>query len=310
MEMRDLVSPSAREELLATGFEFTEGPVWHPNGYLLFSDIPASTRYRWRAADGITAMMRPSNKCNGMTFDVGDRLLVCEHDTSSVVRVTVDEAGAEVDREVLAARYRGRELNSPNDIVTRSDGTVYFTDPTYGRMPGVGIERPQELDFQGVFKIAPDGSLDCVATGYIQPNGVSLSPDEQVLYVNDTIRCAVYRYDVRPDGSLEGESLLLDGIGEPVEGINDFPSPDGMKCDELGNVWTTGPGGIWAISPAGRHIGTVEVAELPANFCWGGDDLKSLFITCTSSLTRVPVLVGPAGWPSSRPLSLTSQLEA
>jgi len=115
---------------------------------------------------------------------------------------------------------------------------------------------------------------------------------------------------VQPDGSLTGEALLLDGIGEPVEGINDFPSPDGMETDELGNVWTTGPGGIWAISPEGRHIGTVEVAELPANFCWGGADLKTLFITCTTSLTRVPVLVGPAGWPTSRFQRMTSHLEA
>ena len=300
MEMQDLVHPDAREEQVATGFGFTEGPVWHPDGYLLFSDIPRSTRYRWTAVGGITAMLHPSNKGNGMTFDPWGRLLVCEHDTSSVVRVTVDAYGAEQSREVLASHYRGLELNSPNDIAVRSDGSIYFTDPTYGRMEGIGIVREQELDFQGVFRIAPDGGLHRVATGYIQPNGICFSPNEDILYVNDTIRCSVFRYDVHPDGSLSGESLLLDGIGEPVEGINDFPSPDGMKCDEHGNVWTTGPGGIWAISPDGQHIGTIEVAELPANFCWGGDGLTTMFITCTTSLTRIPVLIGPAGWPSSR----------
>jgi gluconolactonase len=311
MEMQDLVHPDARENQVATGFGFTEGPVWHPDGYLLFSDIPMSTRYRWTPASGITAMVRPSNKGNGMTFDPWGRLLVCEHDTSSVVRVTVDSGGAEQSREVLASHYTGLELNSPNDIAVRTDGSVYFTDPTYGRMEGIGIVRDQELDFQGVFRIAPDGELHCVAAaGYIQPNGICFSPGEDVLYVNDTIRCAVYRYDVHPDGSLSGEALLLDGIGEPVEGINDFPSPDGMKCDELGNVWTTGPGGIWAISPGGQHIGTIGVEELPANFCWGGDDLRTMFITCTTSLTRIPVLVGPAGWPSSRYRARAGQVGA
>ena len=299
-ELRDLVHPGAREEHIAGGFGFTEGPVWHPNGYLLFSDIPRSTRYRWTAVGGITAMLHPSNKGNGMTFDPWGRLLVCEHDTSSVVRVTVDGYGAEQSRQVLATHYDGLELNSPNDIAVRTDGSIYFTDPTYGRMEGIGIKREQELDFQGVFRITPGGQLERVATGYTQPNGICFSPGEDVLYVNDTIRCAVYRYDVHPDGSLSGEALLLDGIGEPVDWTNDFPAPDGMRCDELGNVWTTGPGGIWAISPDGEHIGTIEVAELPANFCWGGDDLRTMFITCTTSLTRVPVLVGPAGWPSSR----------
>lgn len=304
MEMRELVHPDAREEQVASGFEFTEGPVWHPSGYLMFSDIPASTRYRWTPDGGLTAMWNPSNKANGLTFDKQGRLLVCEHDTSSVVRVTVDEHGAELDREVLASRYEGLELNSPNDIVARTDGTVYFTDPTYGRMAGIGIERPQELDFQGVYKISPAGELALVAsTGYVQPNGLCFSPDEQILYVNDTIRCAVYRYDVSADGSLTSEELLLDGIGEPVDWTNDFPAPDGMKCDELGNIWTTGPEGIWAISPAGEHIGTLKVEEYPANFCWGGADLRSMFITCTTSLTRIPVQVGPAGWPSNRYLA-------
>src|ERR1700722_10440924 len=178
MEMRDLVHPDAREELIATGFEFTEGPVWHRNGYLLFSDIPASIRSRWTPERGLTAMRSPSNKGNGMTFDRQGRLLVCEHDTSSVVRVTVDGTGAEQGREVLASQYRGLGLNSPNDIVVRTDGTVYFTDPTYGRMAGIGIERPQELDFQGVFAISPLGELTLVATGYVQPNGICLPPDD------------------------------------------------------------------------------------------------------------------------------------
>jgi gluconolactonase len=156
MEMSDLVHPDAREEQVASGFEFTEGPVWHPAGYLLFSDIPASTRYRWTPDGGITPMRRPSNKGNGMTFDKLGRLLVCEHDTSTVVRVQLDAAGAELDRQVLASHYGDLELNSPNDIVVRTDGTVYFSDPSYGRMPGIGTERPQELDFQGVFKIRAD----------------------------------------------------------------------------------------------------------------------------------------------------------
>src|SRR5262249_2829712 len=150
---------------VATGFGFTEGPVWHPGGYLLFSDIPRSTRYRWTAAGGVTAMRHPSNKGNGLTFDPDGRLLVCEHDTSSVVRVTVGEDGTEQSREGPAPPFGDLQLKPPNDIVVRTDGSVYFPDPTYGRMEGIGIPREQELDFQGVFRISPDGGLARVVTG-------------------------------------------------------------------------------------------------------------------------------------------------
>jgi len=283
-EVLELVAEDAELEQLGTGFTFTEGPLWHTGGYLLFSDMPGDVRRRWDESGGVTEVARPSNKGNGMTWDLEGRLVVCEHVTSSLVRMDPDGTGS--GREVLASHYDGRELNSPNDVVVKSDGTIYFTDPTYGRMPGFGIEREQDLDFQGVYRIPPGGGdLELAVDDFVQPNGLCFSPDESLLYVNDTDRAHIRVFDVQPDGSLSGGQVLADGIGTGE--LESGELVDGMKLDERGNVWVTGPKGVWVFSPQGEHLGVVEVPENVGNVNWGGPAWNWLFIAASASMYRV-----------------------
>jgi gluconolactonase len=291
--LAELIDPSAEVERLATGFTFTEGPIWNKQEeFLLFSDMPGDVRRRWSERDGVEEIMKPSNKCNGMVYDAEGNLLVCEHVTSSLVRERPDGT-----RDTIATHYQGKELNSPNDVVTRSDGTIYFSDPAYGRMPGFGLEREQDLPFQGVYRIAPGGGEPELVVGedeYEQPNGLCFSPDESLMYINDTPRALIRVYDVRPDGTLAGGRLFFEGIGSGVieEGV-----PDGMKCDERGNIWVTGPGGVWVISPEGEHLGVVRVPENVGNLAWGGPDWKTLFMPSSTSLYRVTTKVASAQLP-------------
>jgi gluconolactonase len=280
----ELVDESAEVEQLGTGFTFTEGPIWNPEGFLLFSDMPGDVRRRWDPDSGVTEVANPSNKGNGMTIDNDGRLVVCEHVTSSVVRMDPDGKGG--GREVLATHYEGRELNSPNDVVVKSDGAIYFTDPTYGRMPGFGIEREQDLDFQGVYRIAPGGGdPQLLVDDFDQPNGLCFSTDESLLYINDTTRAHIRVFDVQSDGTIANSRVLADGIGSGSLEIGDLV--DGMKLDERGNVWVTGPGGVCVFDPEGNHIGTVEVPENVGNINWGGPDWNQLFIPATSSMYRI-----------------------
>jgi gluconolactonase len=289
----ELIDTGAEVERLATGFTFTEGPIWNKEGnYLLFSDMPGDTRRRWSESDGVEEIMKPSNKCNGMVYDSDGNLLVCEHVTSSLVRERPDGT-----RETLATHYNGKELNSPNDVITRSDGIIYFSDPSYGRMPGFGLEREQDLNFQGVYRIAAGGGdpeLILPEDEFEQPNGLCFSPDESLMYINDTPRALIRVYDVQSDGSLTNGRLFFDGIGSGVieEGI-----PDGMKCDERGNIWVTGPGGVWVISPEAEHLGVVEVPENVGNLGWGGSDWKDLYMPSSTSLYRVRTKVASAKLP-------------
>jgi gluconolactonase len=280
----ELVDENAEVERLGTGFTFTEGPIWNPDGFLLFSDMPGDVRRRWDPDSGVTEVANPSNKGNGMTFDLDGRLLVCEHVTSSVVRMDPDGKGG--GREVLATHYEGRELNSPNDVVVKSDGAIYFTDPTYGRMPGFGIERDQDLAFQGVYRIAPGGGdPQLLVDDFDQPNGLCFSTDESLLYINDTTRAHIRVFDVQSDGTIANSRVLADGIGSGSLEIGDLV--DGMKLDARGNVWVTGPGGVCVFDADGQHIGTVEVPENVGNINWGGPDWSQLFIPATSSLYRI-----------------------
>jgi gluconolactonase len=281
----ELVDEDAEVERLGTGFTFTEGPIWNPEGeFLLFSDMPGDTRRRWDQASGVREVAKPSNKGNGMTLDNEGRLVVCEHVTSSVVRMDPDGTGS--GREVLASHYEGRELNSPNDVVVKSDGAIYFTDPTYGRMPGFGIEREQDLDFQGVYRIAPaGGDPQLVAGDFGQPNGLCFSPDESLLYINDTEHCHIRVFDVAADGTLADGRVLAAGIGTGDLDAGDLV--DGMKLDEHGNIWVTGPGGVCVFDAQGEQLGTVEVPEPVGNLNWGGPDWNWLFIPATTSLYRI-----------------------
>ncbi|HZD67306.1 MAG TPA: SMP-30/gluconolactonase/LRE family protein [Acidimicrobiales bacterium] len=292
-KMEELVDPRGEVERVATGFTFTEGPVWNAKGgFLLFSDMPGDVRRRWRPGEGVEEVMRPSNKGNGMVYDADGNLLVCEHATSSLVRERPDGT-----RETLASHFEGRELNSPNDVVVRSDGSIYFTDPWYGRMPGFGIERERDMGFQGVYRIPPHGNelqLVVAREEFEQPNGLCFSPDESLLYINDSPRAEIKVFQVRSDGSLSAPTLFFGGIGTGVveEGV-----PDGMKCDERGNIWVTGPGGVWVLSPRAEHLGIVEVPENVGNLAWGEAGWKTLYLPSSTSLYRLPTRVASAHLP-------------
>jgi gluconolactonase len=282
--MRELVSDDAELERLGTGFTFTEGPLWNPDGFLLFSDMPGDVRRRWDEDGGVREIANPSNKGNGMTFDNDGRLIVCEHVTSSLVRMDPDGTGS--GREVLATHFEGKELNSPNDVIVSSDGAIYFSDPTFGRMPGFGIERDQDLDFQGVYRIAPGGGdPQLLVDDFVQPNGLCFNADESLLYINDTTQAHIRVFDVAADGTISNSRVLADGIGAGDLASGELV--DGMKVDERGNVWVTGPGGVWVFSPEGEHIGTVEVPENVGNINWGGPDWSWLFIPASTSMYRI-----------------------
>jgi gluconolactonase len=287
-EFESLIDPYAPVGQVGTGFEFTEGPIWHPvDHYLLFSDMPADVRRRWDARRGVVEVRRPSNKCNGMTYDAELNLIVCEHATSSLIRERADGR-----REVLASHFQGQELNSPNDVCVHSSGGIYFSDPWYGRMPVYGVERPRQLGFQGVYQVPPGGGEPKLLVDrelFDQPNGLCFSPDEQRLYVNDTTQALIRVFDVETNGALSNPRMFASGIRSELEpGV-----PDGMKCDQRGNVWVTAPGGVWVYSPSGELLGKVRLPELVANLAWGGTDFRTLYLTATHSVYAIPTKVGP-----------------
>lgn len=283
-ELLALVEGGSSPERLATGFRFTEGPIWMADGSLHFSDIPANQRCRWHPIDGVSVVRDPSNMCNGMTLDGAGNLIVCEHSTSTVVREHADGR-----RETIASHYDGKELNSPNDVIVSRNGAIYFTDPWYGRRAGSGVERERELGFQGVYRIDPDdGEVTLVARDFEMPNGLCLTPDESQLLVNDTPRAHIRIFDVEQDGSLSGGQVLREGIGNGVESEGVV---DGMKVDEHGNVYVSGPGGIWVLSPDGRHLGTIGIPEVVGNLNWGDSDRKTLYVCATTSVYRIRMSV-------------------
>jgi gluconolactonase len=289
----ELIDEGAEVEQLGTGFTFTEGPIWNPDGqFLLFSDMPGDARRRWDERDGVQVVASPSNKGNGMTIDLEGRLLVCEHSTSSLARMDPDGRGG--GREVLASHYQGKELNSPNDVIVHSSGAIYFSDPWYGRMPVFGVERDRELGFQGVYRVAPDGGdpeLVVREHQFEMPNGLCFSPGESLLYINDTTHANISVFDVGGDGSLSNGRLFAENIG--TGRLEEGGLVDGMKCDERGNIWVTGPEGVWVFSPEGEHLGIVEIPESVGNLAWGGPDWKWLFVPASTSLYRVETKVGP-----------------
>ena len=271
----DLVDADAELECIGSGFTFTEGPVWtnRDGGSLLFSDMPGDTRRRWTPGGGVEVVAHPSNKGNGLSYDLEGRLLICEHSTSSVIRIEPDGS-----RTVLVSHWQGKELNSPNDLVVTSDGSIVFTDPPYGRWPGFGVEREQELDFQGVYRVAPDGELSLLVDDFQKPNGLCFSPDEKTLWINDTDGGHIRRFSVGSDGSLSGGDVIYQMEGFSLAtGI-----PDGQKLDDAGNLWVSGPGGLHVVSASGELLGRILTPENVGNQAWGGEDWKTLFI-CTSS---------------------------
>ncbi len=265
---------SALEEI-HSGFQFTEGPVWHPDGYLLFSDIPANTIYRWSPEDSISVFRKPSGNSNGLTYDRQGRLIACEHGNRRVSRTEPDGTIT-----ALATHFRGKRLNSPNDVVVKSDGSIYFTDPPYGVR-----DEDRELDFQGVYRLDPDGALTLLVDDFEKPNGLAFSVDEKTLYIADTPRRHVRAFDVLEDGTLANGRLFC-------EQISDLPGgPDGMKVDTEDNLYVTAAGGVWVFDKTGQHIGTIETPNRPANCAFGDADNRSFYITAISGLYRIRLKV-------------------
>ncbi|WAS96470.1 SMP-30/gluconolactonase/LRE family protein [Nannocystis punicea] len=263
-------------ELIADGHMFTEGPIWSPEGYLLYSDIPANTIFRWSEGEQPSAFINPSGNSNGLAFDLEGRLLAAEHGGRRVSRRVIGEQNA----ETLAGEFEGQSLNSPNDLAVRSDGTIYFTDPPYGIQPN-----QQELDFQGVFRIDPQGQLSLIADDFDRPNGIVLSPDESLLYVADTNGEHVRVFDVQPDGNAVGGEVFVD-LQSDLQG-----DPDGMAIDTFGDLFVSGGGGVRVVTPAGELLGTIEVPESVTNCKFGDPDGKALFITAQARVYRIRLKV-------------------
>ena len=290
-KFRSVVGDSVAFERLATGFLFTEGPLWHAaDKYLLFSDMPGDHLRKWTAQGGVTTFRKPCAQSNGLTWDRQGRLIVCEHATSRVTRTEPDGRST-----IIASHHAGKELNSPNDVVVKSDGGIYFTDPTYGRAEYYGNPRPLQLDFRGVYRAEPDGGrLTMLAGDFGQPNGLCFSRDERQLFVNDTDRQHIRVFDVATDGTLSNGRIFAETTGEAPG------APDGMKIDTEGNIYCCGPGGIHVFDPGGVCLGVIRVPEHTANFCFGDGDFRSLYVTASSSVYRFRVKTpGTAQGPAS-----------
>lgn len=279
---RQVVGYDAPVEELAGGFEFTEGAVWNPvEGYLIFSDMPGNVMRKWTAADGIDVFRQPSNMANGNTYDLQGRLVTCEHATSRVTRTEHDGSIT-----VLTTHHDGKQLNSPNDVIVKSDGSIYFSDPSFGRMAYYGVARDAELDYRGVYRLDPEsGALRLLVDDFDQPNGLTFSLDERLLFINDTMRGHIRVFDVDADGGLSTGRVWAELTGDR-EGL-----ADGMKIDSLGNLYTAGPGGIQVFAPDAACLGVIHVPQGVANFTWGDTDLRSLFINAGTSLYRTRVNV-------------------
>ncbi len=268
---------------LATGFVFTEGPLWHPDGFYYFVDVRASVLYRITPGGAHELVRDKTGGGNGTTFDLQGRLVLCEGDNRRVTR-----RGADGRFEVLMDRFEGKRLNRPNDVVCRSDGSIYFTDP------GLRVPLAQrEVEHAGVYRVAPDGSTSLVAD-FEYPNGLAFSPDERRLYVANT-RWAQYIHELELDaqGRMTRRRIFADMSSDETDGV-----PDGMKVDVEGRVYCTGPGGTWVFAPDGTRLGVIRTPEVPANLCFGGPDLRTLFFTARTSVytMRVKVPGQPHPW--------------
>jgi gluconolactonase len=296
-----IIPQDAKVEKLAGDFQFVEGPIWvhsKGQGYLLFSDIPANVIRKWDPKGGVSVFLEKSGFAgadasnvggqtnngfgivtligsNGITIDKQGRIVFCQHGDRQISRL--EKNGK---RTVLASHYEGKRLNSPNDLVFKSDGLLYFTDPTAGlRLQDKDPAR--ELPFNGVYRLVK-GKVELLSKDFARPNGIAFSPDEKYLYVNDTARKIIMRFDVQPDGGVANGQVITDMNSDTTPG-----APDGMKVDQKGNIYCTGPGGFWIMAPDGKHIATVKTKELPANLNWGDDDGKTLYLTARTGLYRI-----------------------
>ena len=298
-----LIDPNARVEQLADGFAWTEGPVWRRDkGYLLFSDIPHNTVWKWNEAEGLSIYMRPAGYAfgtnppgrelgtNGLTFDRNGTLVVADHGNRGISRWN----DSLFTRTVVVDRYEGKRFNSPNDLVWAPNGDLYFTDPSYGLRDG-NADKAKELPFNGVFRLSASGTLSLVTRDLTFPNGIALSPDARTLYVaiSDDKNPYIMAYAVAADGSTGQGRIFYDGRPRVAQGLKG--GLDGMKVDAKGNIFATGPGGILVLSPAGKHLGTIVPGDLVAN-CAFGDDGSTLYMTVNHQLMRVRTLTKGLGF--------------
>jgi gluconolactonase len=293
----DQIIESSQAERLATGFEFTEGPLWHPEGYLLFVNNRRNLIYRLVPGGQPEVIRENSGAANGLTFDLQGRLIMCEGDNRRITRWEPDGT-----MTTIADRWEGKRLHRPNDVVCRSDGSIYFTNPG-GRLDPA----EREIDFHGVHRIAPDGTVTAVVTDLQYPNGLAFSPEERILYVANTRRddgcvqekergevCThqyIRAYDVAADGTLSN-SRISANMYSAEDGV-----PDGMKVDTEGRVYCTGPEGVWVFDPTGNHLGIIRLPEIPANCAWGGPDHRTMYFTARSSVYSLRMkTTGVSAW--------------
>lgn len=289
-----LIPRDAKIEKLASGFKFTEGPVVFANGDVWFSDVVGNVVRQWSPSGAVTEILRPGGADhpdyappgsfigpNGMAFGKEGVVLLCQHGNRRIVQI-----GKDHQVSVLIDRWNGKRFNSPNDLVFKSDGALYFTDPPYGLVKQ-DDDPKKEIKFNGVYRYK-DGKVAPVVRDISRPNGIAFSPDEKYLYVSnsDEKRRVWMRYPVKKDGTVGKGEVFFDITAEPAKG-----APDGMKVDSLGNLYASGPEGLWVISPQGKHLGTIKPGESPANCNWGGTDRKTLYITAETSLYRVNLAV-------------------
>jgi gluconolactonase len=303
-----LVSPDAKVEKLTGGLKFAEGAVWvRKPGYIIFSDIPVNVVYKWTPEGGLSPLVNRSGYTgppddprvgspinngadtetlyligsNGVTLDKQGRIVVAAHGDRAIVRFQKDGK-----RTIVADRYNGKRLNSPNDLVYKSNGILYFTDPPAGLRPVNGELPQKEQPLNRVYFIAKNGSVKVATEDVTFPNGLAFSPDEKYLYVDDTLKRELLRFQIAPDGSLTHREVFFDMSTLKVRGV-----ADGMKVDKKGNIYCTGPGGVLVLSPGGRHLGTIVAPELPANVAFGDRDGKTLYMPARTGLYRIHVNV-------------------
>ena len=277
-ELDRIVSPGEDIQELGSGYGGPAGPAegplwWREGGYLLFSDIHNDRRMKWAPGEGVSVFYEPTSNANGLTRDPQGRLIACEHGSRRVSRMEPDGTIT-----VVANNYQARRLNRPNDVVVKSDGSIYFTDPG---APDPGLD----LDFAGVYRVSPDlGTITLLARDFIVPNGLAFSPDERILYINDSRRRHIRAFELMPTGTL---ALWTDRVFCDLKG--ERPGvPDGMKVDVERNVYCTGPGGIWIMDPSGRHLGTILTgADQTTNVAWGGEDWRTLYYTTRTTMGSI-----------------------
>ena len=286
-DLAALIPQDATIEKLSGGFAFTEGPVWHrgPN-HLMFSDLRSNAIHIWSEEEGLSTFMQPvfegssdtnSVGSNGLNIDSQGRLILMEHGNRRISRRERDGF-----MTVLADNYQGKRLNSPNDSAYSSNGFLYFTDPPYG-LAGLENDPARELDFNGIYRLSTEGNLELLESGQSRPNGIAFSPDEKTLYVanSDADNKVWMAYEVLPNGMLGSSRVFYDVNDRSEDGAT-----DGLKVDIAGNLFATGPGGVWVFSPDGRHLGTIKPDEVPANVAWG-DDGSTLYMTARTGLYRI-----------------------